>query len=332
MKKIYMIISAAVLTLGMNAQSPVMTRQGTAAPTPAAAHTTPATTLAAGDTLVYIPFLGIQVNANDQAAFNYQTEDLDGFSTSSTNNYGPDFNYFYSLSPWDYHPWENQSTDSSFFTGATSWFNNDPAQADNWMEFGPITVPAGGATLSWFVKTNPTYRDGYEVLLSNTGMTNYSDFTSAPIYSRADLYPSTSTNNVDTIWQPVSVAVPAGTQYVAFHHNATGMDVLYLDEILMIEGPASVQETNAAFSLSQNIPNPAANSTVFNYNLTNNSDVTFNVYDVEGKVVFSSSEANQSAGAHRLEMNTSNLSNGMYFYTITVNGQTETRKMTVSNN
>ncbi|MCX6310335.1 MAG: T9SS type A sorting domain-containing protein [Bacteroidetes bacterium] len=334
MKKIYMMICASALVLGMNAQSTIQTRQGGAGHGANPVTVSPSQhTLAAGDTLLYIPFLGIIVNATDAAAFTYATEDLDGFTCTTTNTFpSPDFAYFYSLNAWDFHPWENQATDSSFYAAATSWFDNDPAQADNWMEMGPITIPAGGATLTWFAKTNPTYRDGYDVLTSTTGMSNYNDFTNTPIYHRADLTPSTSTNGVDTVWQPFTAQVPGGVQYIAFHHNANGMDVLSLDEILLIENVTGIEESSKGFSIAQNFPNPANGSTTFNYSLTNNSNVSFNVYDVIGNVVYSQNESNQSAGDHRFDMNTANLSNGMYYYTITVNGQKETRKMTVSNN
>ncbi len=332
MKKIYTIISATALTFGMNAQSAMQTRTGsTNGPVPSVVQSNPVFVLSPGDTLLYIPFVDIFVNPTDSAAFVYQTEDLDGFSTSSTNNYPPDFTYFYSLQPSDYHPWENQLTDSSFFSAATSWFDNDPAQADNWMEFGPITIPAGGATLRWFVKTNPSYRDGYEVLLSSSGLSNYNDFNNAPIYSRPDLFPSTTTAT-DTVWQPVTATIPGGTQYIAFHHNATGMDVIYFDEILITENFVGVPEINQDFTLSHNCPNPANGSTIFNYNLLNNSDVAFNVYDITGKVVYTENLANQSVGAHRLDINTTELADGIYFYSMTANGQKVTRKMVVANN
>ena len=78
--------------------------------------------------------------------------------------------------------------------------------------------------------------------------------------------------------------------------------------------------------------NPANGSTTFNYTLLNNSDVAFNVYDITGKVVYTENLANQSVGAHRLDINTTELADGIYFYSLTANGQKVTRKMVVANN
>ena len=98
-------------------------------------------------------------------------------------------------------------------------------------------------------------------------------------------------------------------------------------------GPLSVVSTEGNnLNLNQNAPNPANGSTTFNYTLLNNSDVAFNVYDITGKVVYTENLANQSVGAHRLDINTTELADGIYFYNLTANGQKVTRKMVVANN
>jgi hypothetical protein len=348
MKKIYMIISAAVLTLGMNAQAPIQVRTGSIGHglAPVAISSNPVSAQATGDTLMYTDGGNFYVNPTDQAAFQFATEDDDGLALApgyASAGYSMDWGIIASTtadgSVFDmYQPWEVPGVDTALTFYATSWFSS-PGIADNWMMMGPITIPATGGQLIWREKCNPGYRDGYSVLVGTSASSppNAGDFGSAQqVYSRTDLYPST-TQTTDTVWVTKTVSLPSFTNgqttWFAWHHTANDMDVLYIDEILVLDFPTSVAEANAnAFTLSNNVPNPANGSTTFNYTLKSNSDVTFNVYDVTGKVVFSSNEANQSAGAHRLDMNTSNLSNGMYFYTITVNGQTETRKMTVANN
>jgi hypothetical protein len=279
-------------------------------------------TQALGDTLLYIPFLNIFVNPTDQTNFTYATEDLDGFTTNSTYMWPTaDYAYFYSLNAWDYHPWETPGVDTSFFAAATSWFDNDPALSDDWMEFGPITIPAGGATLSWFVKTNPSYRDGYEVLTSTTGMSNYTDFSSTPVYSRADLFPSTQTAT-DTIWQPVSVTIPGpGLKYFAFHHNANGMDVLYLDEILLTEGPAGVKE-NATADFSM-FPNPAKGMVQVNIN-SDSKEHNIVITDMIGNVVSDKMYTSNTAN-----VDLSGIASGMYLLSIKDNGMISTKKLVI---
>ena len=344
MKKIYMIICAFALVLGMNAQSATQVRNGGTGHGLVPTAISPNHLLATGDTLMYSDGGNFYVNATDQAAFQFAVEDDDGLPLApgyASAGYSLSWGVIGSMtsdgSVFDmYQPWETPGVDTALTFYATSWFS--PAgQADNWMMFGPITVPVTGGELIWRVKNNPAWRDGYEVKVATAGSVPpiSGDFLNPNIYSRTDANPN-PTDAVDTVWATITTQLPAycngNTTWFAFHHNANDMDVLYIDEILVIDNPMSVSDNNKDFSLSQNVPNPANGSTTFNYSLTNNSNVSFNVYDVMGNIVYSQNEANQSAGAHRFDMNTSNLSNGMYFYTITVNGQKETRKMTVSNN
>jgi len=237
-----------------------------------------------------------------------------------------------------YHPWENPilsgGTDSTFFWHATSWFS--PAgQADNWFSFGPITLPAG-ATLSWTDRTNPAYRDGYKVYMASSigGTTpSFTDFTGAPLYTKTDSYPSV-TYTTDTTWVMRSVGVPASMAamplYVAFQHTANDMDVLYLDEFLVVESASGVEEFTNGAHLFQNSPNPASSFTNIEYQLEKNSTVVLNVYDVTGKMVSTRNMGEQSAGKYGVPYSTADLTGGVYFYSLVVNGvPTTSMKMVV---
>ena len=52
--------------------------------------------------------------------------------------------------------------------------------------------------------------------------------------------------------------------------------------------------------------------------------------DVTGKVVTSSFEGNKAEGTHSIELNTNSLNAGVYFYSVIVNGNRLTKKMTIS--
>ena len=84
------------------------------------------------------------------------------------------------------------------------------------------------------------------------------------------------------------------------------------------------------FSIEQNRPNPFTGSTVIDYNLNNNSEVSFNVMDITGKIVIARNAEQQVAGKHSITVNGENLNNGIYFYTITVDGKSITKKMVVN--
>ncbi|MDR1877938.1 MAG: T9SS type A sorting domain-containing protein, partial [Bacteroidales bacterium] len=81
-------------------------------------------------------------------------------------------------------------------------------------------------------------------------------------------------------------------------------------------------------SLSQNIPNPATDNTVIRYSVPSDGSVTFNVYSISGQVLYSQT-AETSFGAHSIELNTSDLSAGIYFYSMEFKGQRLIKRMVI---
>jgi len=346
MKKIYSVV--AVLALGVGAMAQSSSKVTGSAPvnvhtmssqTPVIVHP-PVGPQAVGDTVfVFDGYYVYDWNGTLPGTFNLTTEDLDGATIDPNLQPGfgvtGDFVFFFDIDPTSNLHYAH--ADSVFFAGCTSWFS-PVGQADNWLEMGPISVPASGGTLKWrHNMPDGAYRDGYEVLVSTTGMTS-GDFSNAPVFSVGDMANSTLGDTVNTPYtifnqRTADVSAYAGQDiYIAFHHNANDMFILYLTDIMLVEGPASVNAPEAnGLTINQNMPNPANGSTTITYSLAQNSDVLFNVTDVTGQVVYTENVANQSAGLHNLELNTANLANGMYFYNFTVNGQVITRKLVVEN-
>ncbi len=74
------------------------------------------------------------------------------------------------------------------------------------------------------------------------------------------------------------------------------------------------------FSLEQNYPNPFNPSTVINFNLSVDSKVTLNVYNVLGQKVAQLLNNTVKAGSHQVNFKASNLSSGVYFYQLDAKG------------
>lgn len=81
------------------------------------------------------------------------------------------------------------------------------------------------------------------------------------------------------------------------------------------------------FSISQNYPNPFNPETKIDFSLPVDSKVNIKVYDITGKSVAELINGNYSAGTHTVNFNGSNLSSGIYFYTITAGSYIKTNKM-----
>ena len=82
-----------------------------------------------------------------------------------------------------------------------------------------------------------------------------------------------------------------------------------------------------SYELQQNYPNPFNPTTTINYKLTKNAQVTLNVYSVLGEHVAKLVNTYQTSGSYSVEFNSEELSGGIYFYTLNVNGNSISKKM-----
>ncbi|MBS1495128.1 MAG: T9SS type A sorting domain-containing protein [Bacteroidetes bacterium] len=81
------------------------------------------------------------------------------------------------------------------------------------------------------------------------------------------------------------------------------------------------------FHLSQNYPNPFNPSTIINYSLPVQSNVSIKIFDVLGKEINSLINEVQTAGIHSVEFNCINLPSGVYYYRIEAGDFADTKKM-----
>ena len=84
------------------------------------------------------------------------------------------------------------------------------------------------------------------------------------------------------------------------------------------------------FSLTQNYPNPFNPSTVFSFTLPKDGNASLKFYDILGNEVDKYLEGFVKAGTYSVEFDGSKLSCGIYFYTLTTNEFSQTKKMVLS--
>lgn len=99
----------------------------------------------------------------------------------------------------------------------------------------------------------------------------------------------------------------------------------FTTEILIVSADDDIIANN--FTLEQNYPNPFNPSTTINYTLAERSAVSLKVYDVLGNEVANLVNATQEAGKHNVEFNASNLSSGLYIYTLNAGNFISSKKM-----
>jgi len=89
------------------------------------------------------------------------------------------------------------------------------------------------------------------------------------------------------------------------------------------ENPSNPTE----YKLYDNYPNPFNPSTILRYSIPEASFTTIKIYDALGNEVSSLVNETKTAGTYEVEFNATNLSSGIYYYTLQAGSFNQTKKM-----
>ncbi len=211
-----------------------------------------------------------------------------------------------------------------------------PNAAGGWNVFGiaPNAQVPAGEMLGVTVKYIPGYAYSDTTLITTTR--NYMVFASMeemgdntyPNYTKRDwntsqIIPSWATVAGNS-WETIYVPEWAFVQGYSFENH------LITYKITADAGFTGVENTvNNGLSVEQNRPNPFTGMTTVNYSLDKAATVNVDIYNVAGAKVMTINKGTQVAGSHKVEINASDLQAGVYYYTLTADGYTVTKKMIV---
>ncbi len=95
--------------------------------------------------------------------------------------------------------------------------------------------------------------------------------------------------------------------------------------------PVSVERIDnllpSDYQLEQNYPNPFNPSTKIRYSIPEHSSVTLKVFNLLGEEIETLVNTEQSAGVYEATFDASNLSSGIYFYTLQTDNFSSSKKM-----
>ena len=83
------------------------------------------------------------------------------------------------------------------------------------------------------------------------------------------------------------------------------------------------------FSVGNVYPNPANGNAVIPFSLTKSENINVEISDMLGRKIMTVASGDYSSGKHNVSFNTESMKPGLYFYTFTANGFTQTGKFTV---
>ena len=192
---------------------------------------------------------------------------------------------------------------------------------------GGSSVPHG--TEDWALLPNPTdvtaVFGGYEHVGRALGNNQINgDAGSLPATLTDGMsYEYTYTFNVDPTWNIENMHA------VAFLVNNATNEVLNAGETTITAYSAGI--TEESFNVEMNVaPNPTTGITNVMISLAEAAEVSMEVLDVVGNVVYSAGTSNISAGDYSYNVDLSNESAGIYFAKVNVNGIVKTVKINVA--
>jgi agmatine/peptidylarginine deiminase len=131
-------------------------------------------------------------------------------------------------------------------------------------------------------------------------------------------YLSATTNDGKTAVKPISA--PEGYYQVYFTDSTDNLT-------LGVNNLDRITEKNYLFGA---YPNPASNTFVIPFDLIENASIKIIITDILGKEMFTITKNNLQAGMYKEAIDASNFNNGVYFYSMIVNGiKISTRKLII---
>ncbi|MBU0560774.1 MAG: T9SS type A sorting domain-containing protein [Bacteroidetes bacterium] len=135
-------------------------------------------------------------------------------------------------------------------------------------------------------------------------------------YASADAWTDSTADYAPNWW---------GTQWVDANFERYHM---YREVILSTATDMGTEEGIAnTYKLNQNYPNPFNPTTKISYSLAKKEFVSLKIYDVLGTEIATLINSVQDNGAHEVNFDATNLSTGVYFYTLKSGNNFQTRKM-----
>lgn len=110
--------------------------------------------------------------------------------------------------------------------------------------------------------------------------------------------------------------------------GTAGLDIATIKYSYLLGFSNNSLLTEPDYKLYQNYPNPFNSTTMINYYIPVTSEIVINIYDAAGKIVQILVDELQNSGLYSIKFDGSELSSGVYFYSLLINNVTiDTKKL-----
>ncbi len=184
---------------------------------------------------------------------------------------------------------------------------------------------------------------------------NVNDLTTLHYYPNYNIFPvattSASEGILGTLYFTVSSLAPIGTIMIDSVYHGASTDIWsgigfadaagnelklpssFTPGKIMVRMPTAVDDLSGeqslptVFEMAQNFPNPFNPTTVIDFTLPMSGHVMLEVYNVLGQKTATLLDKTMSAGFHQVEFDAGSSPSGIYFYRLSSQGKSLTRKM-----
>ncbi len=133
----------------------------------------------------------------------------------------------------------------------------------------------------------------------------------------------------DTVHYSFSVSYIANGSFKLYSWTSlTGDTYKFNDTTIVLCQIVGMDEMKKEFYLQQNKPNPTNEKTIIDFTLPNSGKINFEIVDVFGRKIYSESKY-YPTGKNQIEINVSNYSTGVYYYSIEFEKKRLVRKMVI---
>lgn len=105
---------------------------------------------------------------------------------------------------------------------------------------------------------------------------------------------------------------------------------VFLDDINLVDPTVGVKETDLKIGLNV-YPNPANEKTIVEYNAMESHHITVELSDILGQKLALMDKGKVDAGNHEFELTTSSFKSGIYFVTISIDGNPIVKRLVIQN-
>jgi hypothetical protein len=206
--------------------------------------------------------------------------------------------------------------------------NVDPYDGDFWIK---PNATIGVSAIAW--STNTISIDTwYRLVFTYSG-------TTAKFYINGVLWGENSSLSVDSRFalSPVMLIFADDDGESEIFHCA---ELALYDVTLTPEQITTLGDPTTAAGISdyainnsnfeQNYPNPFSDTTVFNYTVNDENNVSFQLLDITGRIIYKTDLGSKDQGRYSFELNAENITNGVYIAKLKIGNQINTRQVIVS--